>query len=57
LTRDGYRKMEVKMRIAINKEVFNRKIPLLKNTILNSGRDWLGVMFGALLYLSQRPGH
>ena len=21
------------------------------------GRNWLGVMFGALLYMAQRPGH
>jgi len=24
---------------------------------LNSGRNWLGVMFGALFYIAQRPGH
>jgi hypothetical protein len=47
LTRDGYCKRESKMKIA-------RKISLLTS---NSGRNWLGVMFEALLYMAQRPGH
>ena len=24
---------------------------------LNSGRNWLGIMFEALLHMAQRPGH
>ena len=27
------------------------------NRPLNSRRNWSGVMFGALLYMAQRPGH
>ena len=25
--------------------------------MLNPGRKWLGLMFGALLYMDQRPGY
>ena len=57
LTRDGYCTREIiKMTIAIAKEAFNRKISLLTSK-LNLGRNWLGVMFGALLYIAQEPGH
>ena len=52
LTRDGYCTSEIKMRIAIAKEAFNRKMSLLTSKL-----NWLGVMFGALLYMAQRPGH
>ena len=54
--RDGYCTSEIKMRIAIAKEAFNRKMSLLTSK-LNSRRNWSGVMFGALLYMAQRPGH
>jgi hypothetical protein len=53
LTRDGYCTRETKMRIA--KEAFNRKMSLL--TSKNSGRNWLGVKYEALLYMAQSPGH
>ena len=56
LTRDGYGTREIKMRIVIAKEAFNRKMSLLTSK-LNSRRNWSGVMFGALLYMAQRPGH
>ena len=52
LTRDGYCTREIKKRIAISKEAFNRKMSLLTSKL-----NWLGVMFGALLYMAQRPGH
>ena len=52
-TRDGYCTREIKMRIAIAKEAFNKKILLLISTLtLNSRRYWFGVMFGALLYMA-----
>ena len=46
------------MRIAIIKEAFNSKISLL-TTILNIDlrEKLVGVMFGALLYMAQRPVH
>jgi hypothetical protein len=55
LTRDGYCTRQIKMRIAIAKEAFNKKISLLTSK-LNLGRNLLGVMFGALLYMAQRSG-
>ena len=36
-----------------NEQEFQRS---LKNLIINRV-NWLGVMFGALLYMTQRPGH
>ena len=59
LTRGGYCTREIKMRNAIAKEAFNRKIYLfdMQAKPLNSGRSRLGVMLGALLYMAQRPGH
>jgi hypothetical protein len=47
------------MRIAIVKEVFNRKISIFTGrlNIELRKKNWLGVMFGALLYMAQRPGH
>ena len=57
LTRDDYCTREIKMRIAMAKEAFNRKISLLTSKLtLNSRRNWLGVMFEALLYMAQSPG-
>ena len=54
----GYCTSEIKMRIVIAKEAFNRKLSLLTDKqTLNSGRNWLGVKFRALLYMAQRPGH
>ena len=54
----GYCTREIKMRIAIAKEAFNRKMSLLTNKLnIELRRNWLGVMFGALLYMAQRPGH
>jgi hypothetical protein len=47
---------EIKARIIIAKEVFNRKISLLTSK-LNSRKNWLGVMFGALHAMAQRSGH
>jgi hypothetical protein len=39
------------MRIAMTKEAFNRKISLLTSKLnLNSGRNWLGVMFEAVWF-------
>ena len=52
LTRDGYYTREIKITIAIAKEAFNRKMSLLTGKL----RNWLRVMFGALLYMAQRPG-
>ena len=58
LTRDGYCTKDIKMRITIAKEVFNRKLSLLRSKqTLNSRRNWYDVMFGTLLYMAQRPGH
>ena len=42
------------MRIAISKEAFTRKESLLTSEL---NKYWLGVMFGALLYMAQRSGH
>ena len=39
---------QIKMRIVIAKEAFNRKISLFAKK-LNSGRNWLGVTFGSWL--------
>jgi hypothetical protein len=41
------------------KKAFNRKnVTLDKQAkILNSRRNWLGVMFGKLLYMAQRSRH
>jgi hypothetical protein len=36
LTRDGYCTMEIKMRIAIATEAFNRKISLLTSKLINN---------------------
>jgi hypothetical protein len=55
LTRDGYCTRQIKMRIVIAKEAFNKKISLL-TCKLNLGRNLLGFMFGALLYMAQRSG-
>ena len=55
--RDGYCTREIRMRIAIAKEAFNRKVSPLTCKRLNSKRNWLDVMFGALLYMAQRPEH
>ena len=56
LTRDGYCTKEIKMRIA--KEAFNRKISLLTSKLnIELEMKLLGVMFGASLYMAQRPGH
>ena len=58
LTRDGYCTREIKMRLAIAKEAFNRKILFLTSKLtFNSRRNWICVLFGALLYMAQRPGH
>ena len=52
LTRDGYCTREIKMRMVIAKEAFNRKMSLLTSKLtLNSGRNWLGVTFVA--YVSE----
>ena len=58
LTRGGYCTREIKMRILILKKAFNRKMSFLTSKLtMNSGRNCLGVMFGALLYMAQKPGH
>ena len=58
LTRHGYCTREIKMRIAIAKEAFNRKISLLTSKLnIEVMNNWLGDMFGALHYMAQRPGH
>ena len=36
---------------------FNRKISLLISKLNKSGRNSLGVVFGALLYMAERPGY
>jgi len=41
---------EIKMTIVTAKEAFNRKISLFKKKLIR-------FMFGALLYVAQRPGH
>jgi len=47
-----------KVRIVIDRETFNRKISLLITKInIELKKNWLGVMFGKLLYMAQRPGH
>jgi hypothetical protein len=46
------------MRITIAKEAFNRKISLLTSKLnIELRNNWLGVIFGALLCMAQRPGH
>jgi hypothetical protein len=47
------------MKIVIAKEAFNTKISLLisKLNIELKKKILLGVMFGTLLYMAQRPGH
>ena len=58
LTRDRYCLRKINMRIVMDKEAFIRKISLLTSKLsMNSGRNWLGVMFGALIYIAQRPGY
>ena len=44
------------MRIAIAKEEFNRKISLYASKLnIELKKYWFGVIFGALLYMAQRP--
>ena len=57
LTRDGYSTREIKMRIVISKEAFNRKMSLLTSKLNIELEGLIGVMFGALLYMDQRSGH
>ena len=54
LTSVGYCIREIKMRIAIAKEAFNRKISLLTSKLNIQLKNKL---VGALLYVAQRPGH
>jgi hypothetical protein len=54
LTGSGYFTMKIKMRIAMAKEGFDRKI---SSETLNSGRNLLVVIFEVLHCLNQRPGH
>ena len=56
ITRVGYCTREIKMKIFIAKEAFNRKMSLL-TCKLNIELKKKLVMFGALLYMAQRPGH
>ena len=55
LTRDGYCTREIKMRIAIAKEAFNRKMSLLTSK-LNIGLKKKLVRC-SMAYMAQRPGH
>ena len=49
---------EIKMRIVIAKEEFNRKISLLTSKLnIELWKILVNVMFGALLYMAQRSGH
>ena len=58
LTRDGYCTREIKMRIAMTKEAFNRKISLLTSKLNTELRKKLvRYMFGALPYMAQRAAH
>ena len=52
VTRNCNCSKEIKMRIVIGKEAFNRKISLF-----TSKQIGLRVVFGALLYIAQRPRH
>jgi hypothetical protein len=46
------------MRIAVAKEAFNRKISLLTSNLnVELRMKLVRCMFGALLYIAQRPGH
>ena len=45
-TRNGYCTREIKIRISIANDAFNRKMPLLTSKLtLNSRRNWLDVIF------------
>ena len=58
LTRDGYCTREIKKRIAIAKEAFNRKMSLLTSKLnIELKKKLVNVMFGELLYRAQRTGH
>ena len=39
------------------KKHLTEKLTLDKQAKDSSGRNWLGVLFGALLYMAQGPGH
>ena len=58
LTRGGYFTWEIKMRLVMAKEAFNRKISLLASKLnIELVKKLLGFTFGALDYIAQRPGH
>ena len=58
LTRDGYCTMEIKMRITIAKEAFNRKISLLTSKLNIELRNKLFKRYlWSIAFLTQRPGH
>ena len=54
LTRDGYCTVKIKMRIALPKKNLTEKYHCWQ--VLISGRNWVGVMLGAFVYIFQRPG-
>ena len=58
LTRDGYCTKEIEMRIAMAKEAFNRKIPLLTRKLTIEFRKKLvRIHVWSIFYMAQRPGH
>jgi hypothetical protein len=57
-TRDGYWTREIKMRITIAKEAFNRKILLLTSKLnIRLRKKLVRCYVGVFLCLNQRPGH
>ena len=59
LTRNAYYTREIKVRIAMAKEAFNRKMSLLtsKLNIELRKKKLVSVMFELLSCMAQRPGH
>ena len=57
LTRDGYCTREIKLRIAIAKEAFNRKISPLTSKLNNELGKKLIKCLEHLLYMAQKPRH
>ena len=57
LTRDGYYTREIKKRIVIAKEAFNRKICHLASKLnIELNKKLVLLMFGALPYMAHGPG-
>ena len=58
LTRDGYCTRKIKIRIAIAKETFNRKVTPLTNMLnIELRKKLIRCYFGELLYMAQKHEH